>query len=60
MIDFTNETSIALSLVYTDRYGPLQSHTFDSLVQRGFRGFCVQPRGQSEIDHLAICVDGAL
>ena len=57
MIDFANDASIGLRSVVHNCHGPVQSHTLDRLVQKGFSGLRVPSCGEAKIDHLPVRVD---
>jgi len=57
MIDFANDASIGLRFVGHNRHGPVQSHTLNRLVQKGFSGLRVPSCGEAKIDHLPVRVD---
>lgn len=57
MIDFANDASIGMRFVGHNCHRPVQPHTLNRLVQKGFCGFRVPSCGEAEIDHLIVCVD---
>ena len=59
MIYLANDAPVCLRLVRADCDWPMQSHAFNRLIQKGLGGLCISSRGQTEVYHLAIRIDGA-
>lgn len=59
VVDLTDDPSICLGFVGADRDRSMQTDTLDRLVEKGLGRLRVPPRGEAEIDHLAVCIDGA-
>lgn len=59
VVDFADDAPIGLRLVGADRDRSMQADTLDCPVEKGPGRLCISPRGEAEVDPLAICVDGA-
>lgn len=59
MIDIAIYTSICLRLVGHNCHRTMQSNAFHRFVAEAFRSFGVPPRGEANIHHLVIGVDGS-
>jgi len=59
VVDLADDAPIGLRFVGTDRDRPMQTDTLYRLVEKGLGRLRIPPRGEAEVDHLAVCVDGA-
>lgn len=57
VIDLADDAPIGVCFVsvYGDR--SMQPHAFDCFAEKGLGRLCISARGESKVDHLAICID---
>lgn len=58
VINLADDAPVGLRFVGHDRRRPMQPYTLNRLVQKGFGGFRVPPRGEAEINHLTVRING--
>jgi len=54
MANPADDAPIGLGFIRANRDWPMQTHTFDGFAKKGFGRLRISPRGQAEVDHLAV------
>ena len=56
-IDLAIDAPTGLGFIGHNCHRAMQPHSFNCLVQKGCGSFCIAPRGEAKVDHLAVGIN---